>query len=490
MGFDASKYRDRSNWPTILFKKKTSAPTPTPARTEPKPKPKPPKLRKIAYHPKEGAWGEPIAISAGLRRIPGWFIWIKGNAITPVKNKYYATFASSFGYPLIKDPTGRVVRRIWADGRLIYENGAGATSGALVGGGTWTFYPGSETQMPDPDHSADTGALTPAYRGQMYIVIKGLPLQPFLNEIPGISAEIVDGAYVGGQQMLVTDQIKLLARSISDFKPNDFVFEGMELFRNHGLMISDSFDFRDIIDTMARFYGFDYLESAGKLKFLRRSQNGIPASVGIIDEKVLLRDNDGPTITTSRISSELVPEIVQVTYIDWSQQFRENTQRARRAGFPVRSVRSGQSDSFSVPFIMSASDAMTGAARALYRDSSQKTLHQFRLPPSGLVYEPGDVVTVRARGKSYTVKIIEANIASDLSTDARAVTLDVNPDYAVNGYAGNITPPGAGQTLTTQFEFYLLELGTGHSISSLENANLTAPIPADNTVNIPTVEVV
>lgn len=61
-----------------------------------------------------------------------------------------------------------------------------------------TIYPGTQTQLPDPDIQANEGvANTPAFRGTCYAKFKAFPLANFGNRIPSIRAEIAFGAARG-----------------------------------------------------------------------------------------------------------------------------------------------------------------------------------------------------------------------------------------------------------------------------------------------------
>ena len=113
--------------------------------------------------------------------------------VTHIDGHTFATWAVSFGYPLDPYADTNIVRRIWANGRLLWSDAIGSQSGGMYGC-TWTFYPGSETQPVDPLMNADHPGTTPAYRGQMIMVIDHFPLENFSNTIPGITAEIIDGA--------------------------------------------------------------------------------------------------------------------------------------------------------------------------------------------------------------------------------------------------------------------------------------------------------
>lgn len=142
-------------------------------------------------------YGTTIPVSFGVRRLAGNILWAKElqessevvNGIT--QYSYSGTFAVSFGTSGNADATQRQLLRVWADGRLVVDNRANGRNIARAFQYRW--YDGGETQNPDPTIVANMGVeTTPAYRGQMYIVIIGLPLKSFDNKIPAITVEVGD----------------------------------------------------------------------------------------------------------------------------------------------------------------------------------------------------------------------------------------------------------------------------------------------------------
>jgi hypothetical protein len=123
----------------------------------------------------------------GQRRLSPQVIWLKNPVSIGVTKT--ADFAVSWGYNADDNPENTIVTTLYADATKIWSISEGAL---LPGGWSWTLYPGTETQMPDPTMLAVNGALeTPAYRGQIYGVFKDFPLEKFGYKLPGISAEIV-----------------------------------------------------------------------------------------------------------------------------------------------------------------------------------------------------------------------------------------------------------------------------------------------------------
>ncbi|WP_374432325.1 glycoside hydrolase TIM-barrel-like domain-containing protein [Tabrizicola sp.] len=136
--------------------------------------------------------GEGSAIGQiwGRMRVGGQVIWAtqftetvrrrrtgKG-APKPTVNEY--SYSVSLAIALCE---GEVLRigRIWADGNEISALDLNLR-----------FYPGNETQLPDPlIEAVEGGGRAPAYRGLAYVVIEDLELTAYGNRVPQFSFEVV-----------------------------------------------------------------------------------------------------------------------------------------------------------------------------------------------------------------------------------------------------------------------------------------------------------
>jgi hypothetical protein len=104
------------------------------------------------------------------------------------------TYSASFAIQICEGPIV-AVRKIWADGRLIWDTTPGTTTSAL----NFTLYLGTETQGADPTFEAIHGAgNVPAYRGTAYVVFPDLDLSDFGNRIPMMTFEVLQKAHTNG----------------------------------------------------------------------------------------------------------------------------------------------------------------------------------------------------------------------------------------------------------------------------------------------------
>lgn len=103
-----------------------------------------------------------------------------GGSSTTTKTTTY-TYSISLAIAFCKGSPKASISRMWADGDEIDMS--------LL---DFVFYPGDDTQEPDPTIEEVQGAgNVPAYRGTAYVVIKDMQLADYGNRVPQITAEIV-----------------------------------------------------------------------------------------------------------------------------------------------------------------------------------------------------------------------------------------------------------------------------------------------------------
>ncbi len=170
-------------------------------------------------------YGETIPIGAGIARFATNMIWVenghireermvveedigKGGGGGSVETTTYSYYVSAAF--LVSQGPATSLCRIWADGKVIYDNRdkdqvtsiLGIIQTLSIGFRTFKyansltparlrFYQGNNTQLPDPAIQRDRGvANTPAFRDLCYFVMEDLPLADFGNHVPQMQAEV------------------------------------------------------------------------------------------------------------------------------------------------------------------------------------------------------------------------------------------------------------------------------------------------------------
>ncbi|KXG87086.1 baseplate multidomain protein megatron [Agrobacterium bohemicum] len=137
--------------------------------------------------------GAAIARAYGTVRIGGTLIWATRfeESVTRERQGGKSTSSSSTTVETFRyfanlavglcEGEAAMVRRVWADGQELDLTGI-----------EMRFYPGTDTQLPDPLIEARQGAgNAPAYRGLSYVVFERLPLDGFGNRIPLLQFEVI-----------------------------------------------------------------------------------------------------------------------------------------------------------------------------------------------------------------------------------------------------------------------------------------------------------
>lgn len=157
-------------------------------------------------------YGNPLPIVYGAMRIAGNVIWSAnivetthtttqssggkggggGGSVTQTSYSYSQSFAVGICAGEIAG-----IRKIWANGKLIYNLSDTADIATIVASNKSAagirIYTGSETQAADSLIQASVGAADcPAYRGVAYVVFENLQLADYGNRMPNLEFEVVD----------------------------------------------------------------------------------------------------------------------------------------------------------------------------------------------------------------------------------------------------------------------------------------------------------
>lgn len=199
-----------------------------------------------------------------------------------------------------------------------------------------------------------------------------------------------------------------------------------------GLITADT-NFGEFSKNLGRAFGFDLFE--GDTIEFTKAVNGATYT---IDSTILPPAflNQGERAIGTTRGEDDSPILIELSYIDQSQQFRYNVQRARRVLYPVRTTESRRRDAFAIPVVITANEAITLAGQTIYREAGQNVLHSFRLPAEYLYIEPGDILAITAGSASYTVKVVYMALEADCSVSVRAVNLLTDEDFTLTGDSG------------------------------------------------------
>lgn len=171
-----------------------------------------PRLDDLSFQ--TSTYGAPLARAYGTVAVTGNVFWLENDQLKETTTTEEQggkggsssetttyTYSATFAVGLLHVPDGAVVslRRLWIDTDLVFDAGSDNTESIIAsnqGAVDFTFYPGSDDQLPNPRMQADKGAANvSAYPGMCYIVFEDLSLEKYSNTLmrAQVKAELVIG---------------------------------------------------------------------------------------------------------------------------------------------------------------------------------------------------------------------------------------------------------------------------------------------------------
>ncbi len=181
-----------------------------------------------------------------------------------------------------------------------------------------------------------------------------------------------------------------------------------------GFLIDGIMSARDALQPLELTYFFDAIETGGTIAFRHRGQ----ATTGLTFTRNDLVETraEEPLVTLTRGQETDLPETVKLTYVSASGDYRSQVAEARRrTGYSRRLAKAD------VPIMLESAQAERMAESWLYETWSARERAQFRLPPSQLAVEPGDVVSLAIDNSLSDLRIVDVSDGGAREIEARAL---------------------------------------------------------------------
>ena len=166
----------------------------------------------------------------------------------------------------------------------------------------------------------------------------------------------------------------------------------------HGYLITALESPRASIAPLARHFGFDAVESEGVIRFQPRDRR--PVATLALDDLVAGSDADAEVIELVRAQETELPQALKWQLVRADEEYDAMSVEARRAtGAALRVT----SETFAIA--TPAGDAERRCRRALLEEWVGRETASFRLPPSRLALDPGDVVRLDHDGRLAALRL-------------------------------------------------------------------------------------
>lgn len=260
----------------------------------------------------------------------------------------------------------------------------------------FTFYTGTSTQLADPlIQSYDGAADTPAYRDIVYVVIEGLQLSEFGNQVPQIQAQIEEVA----TDKNLSDAIAQIMRRGGRTDEEINVSEVTGTLR--GYLIRGPQPIEQQLLRLLRTFDVLRQEDQGVMRFFMRTNPAI-RDIDAGDLAAHEEGSDAPRpVKFLDTSPADLPARVELKYTEPRNDYQDGSTIERR----VRVVNDNLSSVDAQGIILSGSQAKGIARRILWTAWANYRRAYFFLPFSYVELIEGDIARITAKGQTTSVLI-------------------------------------------------------------------------------------
>ena len=167
-----------------------------------------------------------------------------------------------------------------------------------------------------------------------------------------------------------------------------------------GYVLDDTMSARDALQPLSLAYFFDSIESGGRIVFRHRGRAAPQMTLtvdGLVEEHA-----DDPLYEVTRAQETDLPASAKVRYISSADVYSQAVAEARRL-----TGASGRVAEADLPIVLDDGLAGSLVESWLYETWAARESASFKLPPSALALEPGDVVSVDIAGRSRLLRLTD-----------------------------------------------------------------------------------
>ena len=242
-----------------------------------------------------------------------------------------------------------------------------------------------------------------------------------------ISAAAADGAALafvnraGGSYALLSDVLTDLCVR-AGYTADDIDVSECVLTYVDGYFIGRPSSVHDSIAVLAKIHQFDACESDNKIVF-RMLIDSIPLR-SINDDDILLNKEDATFVKETRQQDVDLPAIVEIRFMDPTNDNQENLARARRLAAPTPTMYSRNNVRIEAPMVIDPNVAAQTAATILQSSWNQRSAYEISLTYKHLDLDPCDTVVIAlSDGSYYTCRLNNIDFGANMELQCKGISL-------------------------------------------------------------------
>jgi hypothetical protein len=287
---------------------------------------------------------------------------------------------------------------------------------------------GTETQTPFASSITRYGARAVPYRSHVCIELKVMPLAPFANLIPFVSAYMVQDETLARREALS----RILNYTRFDTTQYEFNGSGTDIF---WVMIGSETVF-EFLQNLQKSIGRNWnIVATDKLRIFENSSTTTPIPV--------TRDDVAEGSVKFWIDPpETVPNARILGFVDTDGDNAFNTVKVSRARYPIPLTSSQDSQELDLPIGMSRAQAKTINGKSILIDQFARHKCAYRLLPHMRGIEPGDITELDFDQEFPNWRVL----AIDRKADWTSVAICERVELSLLPTGPSITSNGGGAT--------------------------------------------
>ncbi len=179
-----------------------------------------------------------------------------------------------------------------------------------------------------------------------------------------------------------------------------------------GFVLDRVMSARDAMEALMRIFFFDAVEKDGIISCHHRGEKPLRA---IDAERIAVSSSqtDAPAFQIARRQETDLPLSAKLIYIDPQSDYRQAVAEARRLTTPSRYTAVAR-----MPIVSDQGQMLSAARRWLFETWAARERVSFRLPPSQMDLEPGDIIRLNLKDRRMTLRIAEIRDAGAIELEA------------------------------------------------------------------------
>ncbi|AIL64480.1 hypothetical protein NOVO_00345 [Rickettsiales bacterium Ac37b] len=173
----------------------------------------------------------------------------------------------------------------------------------------------------------------------------------------------------------------------------------------NGYVITDKQEVRSSIELLQQAYGFDIIESDGKIKFTLPIKSPV---LSVKAENLVVQENQQEVLIITRTQELDLPKKFEVLYIDKGNNYEQNLEMAEYMHTSSCAI-----EAINLPIVLDRQAAKNIAEVNLYNSWAERTHYRFCLAFKYINLEPGDVVNIITNTSEHKIKITNLCIGNN-----------------------------------------------------------------------------